>query len=182
MMGPTHVAAGVALAAPLTWLAPEFAVAGALAGAAGGFLPDLDLLRGVHRRTLHYPVLYWLPAAAFAALAVASPAAWSVAGAVGFAAAAVHSGMDRFGAGDEPRPWERTSDRGVYLHVARRWLRPTYRVRYDGAPEDLLLALLFAVPGLVLFDPPVRAVTLVALAVGVAYAAVRKRVPEYVDL
>jgi hypothetical protein len=181
-MGPTHVAAGVALAAPLTWLAPEFAVAGALAGAVGGFLPDLDLFRGVHRRTLHYPVLYWLPTAGFAALALVSPAAWSVAGAVGFAAAAVHSGMDRFGAGDEPRPWERTSDRGVYLHVARRWLPPTYHVRYDGAPEDLLLTLLLAMPGLVLFDPPVRAVTLAVVAVGVAYVAVRKRVPDYVEL
>jgi hypothetical protein len=181
-MATTHVATGIALATPLVWLAPELAVAGALAGMVGGAVPDLDLFWGVHRQTLHFPVYYWLPAVGFGVAAALAPGAVTVAGTVGFASAAVHSGVDWLGAADEPRPWERTSDRAVYVHPLGRWLAPRYWVRYDGAPEDLLLTVCLSVPGIVHFDDPVRSLALAGVGLGVAYAAVRRRIPDYVEL
>ncbi|MFC6836631.1 metal-dependent hydrolase [Halomarina ordinaria] len=181
MMVTTHAAVGVTLASSLVVLAPEFAVVGALAGLAGGVLPDLDLLVGTHRRTLHFPALYWvgaLPALAWAALA---PSTASVAAACFLLAAAVHSLSDAVGAGEELRPWERTTDRAVYLHPAGRWLRARRWVRYDGAPEDLALTVGFALPGIVLFDGAVRYLCLAGVALAAVYALFRKRVPDLIE-
>ncbi|MFB6080282.1 MAG: metal-dependent hydrolase [Haloferacaceae archaeon] len=177
MMLPTHVLVGLALAAPLLVLAPEHApvaLAGALAGSA---LPDLDLYLD-HRRYLHYPTGYALaalPAAAAAAL-VGTPAA--VALAFLLAGAALHCRMDRYGGGLELRPWEEGSDRGVYDHVRGRWLPPRRWIRYDGAPEDVLLAALVGLPLVVELHGPFRWVALVALAVGGAYGLVRRRLAD----
>jgi hypothetical protein len=181
-MATTHVAAGALLAVPLVRVAPDVAVAGALGGMVGGAVPDVDLFVGEHRRTLHFPVAYWLLAAVAGLLAYGSPTPLSVAVAVSLAAAAVHSGMDWFGAGDEPRPWERTSDRGVYLHVARRWLAPRYWVRYDGSTEDVLLTAALAAPSLVVFGPPVRPLLAAVVVLAVGYALVRRRLPDLLGL
>jgi hypothetical protein len=174
MMLPTHAVVGLALAAPLSYLAPEAAPI-ALAGAlVGSVFPDLDLYAG-HRRTLHYPTVYSvaaLPAAAVAALATSSP---SVALAAFLAGAAVHCRMDRYGGGLELRPWEGTSDRAVYDHVRARWRRPKRWIRYDGSPRDLLLLVALAVPLLVVLGGPYRVVVAVAVAVGAVYVALRRR-------
>jgi hypothetical protein len=174
MMLPTHALTGLAIAAPLVALAPEFAPV-ALAGAlAGSVLPDLDLYVG-HRRTLHYPVGYGLAAVATGLLAfvLATPAL--VAAAFLFAGAALHCQMDRYGGGLELRPWENGSDRAVYDHVRGRWRRPKRWVRYDGAPEDVLLAVGLGAPLLVALDGPFRWATAVALAIGVTYGLLRRR-------
>ncbi|RCU47662.1 metal-dependent hydrolase [Haloplanus salinus] len=178
MMATTHAAVGLLLAVPLAVLAPDLAVAGALAAIAGGVFPDLDLFAGVHRRTLHFPDYYWLGAIPALVAAALAPSAPTVAVAYFLLSAAIHSVSDAFGAGTEPRPWERTSVEAVYLHSRSRWLRPRYWVRYDGAPEDYLLTVLFMSPGLVLFDPPVGRVALTFIAVGGAYTLVRKRLPD----
>jgi len=178
MMATTHAAIGLLLAVPLAVVAPDLAAAGALAAMAGGIFPDLDLFAGVHRKTLHFPDYYWigvLPALLAAALA---PTAATVAVAWFLLSAAVHSVSDAFGAGTEPRPWERTSAEAVYLHSRSRWLRPRYWVRYDGAPEDYLLTVLLLSPGLAVFDSTVRRVALTLMAVGGAYTLVRKRLPD----
>ena len=182
MMSPTHTASGVFLAVPLVVVAPEFAAVGALAGIAGGVFPDLDLVVGEHRRTLHFPVYYWLLALPAAVAAAVSPSAMTVALALFTLSAAVHSVVDWFGAGPEPRPWADPSEQAVYLHVGDRWLAPKRWVRYDGAPEDLLLTGVLSVPGLYLFGETVRLLTVAGLVVGVAYTLVRKRVPDYVDI
>jgi hypothetical protein len=176
MMVFTHVAAGLAVAAAVATVHPEYALPAAAGAAAGGVLPDLDLFAGTHRRTLHFPDLYWVPAGLFGALAVARPSPLAVGLAVAAVAAAVHSVSDWFGAGDELRPWERTSSRAVYLHVRGRWLAPRYWVRYDGAPEDLLAAAVLSVPALVVYDGPVRHAVLAMLALGAVYALLRKRI------
>jgi len=178
MMATTHAAVGLLLAVPLTVLAPELATPAALAAIAGGVFPDLDLFVGVHRRTLHFPDYYWAGAVPALALATLVPTATTVAVAWFLLSAAVHSVSDAFGAGTEPRPWKRTSAEAVYLHSRRRWLRPRYWVRYDGAPEDYLLTVLFLSPGLVAFGSTVRRVALALIVAGGAYTLVRKRLPD----
>ena len=180
MMVTTHAMAGVAAAAVLVSVAPEVAVAGALGAIVGGVFPDVDLFVGTHRRTLHYPALYWVVAAPALGLAALVPNAATVAVACSLTSAGLHSASDVLGAGEELRPWERTVDEAVYLHPADRWLRARRIVRYDGAPEDLLLSVAFALPGVVLYSGSVRYVCLVCMLVATAYTLVRKRVPEYV--
>ncbi|AGB37760.1 hypothetical protein [Natronococcus occultus] len=173
MMAPTHAFAGLALAAALTLVAPQFAGVLAVAAIAGGVFPDLDLYAG-HRRTLHFPVYYWLLAVPASVVAVLVPTDATVTVAVFLLAAALHSFMDVFGGGLELKPWRESSDRAVYSHYHGRWLAPRRWVRYDGSPTDLVLAAVLAVPGLVVFDGIVRTVTIALLAVGVGYVLVRK--------
>jgi hypothetical protein len=177
-MGTTHAAIGLALAAPLLWIAPQYAVHGALAAVAGGFLPDADVVFGVHRRTLHFPVLGWPVVAGTAAVAVLVPGPWTVAAASLALAATVHASIDVFGAGTELRPWRATEDRAIYVHPLGRWLEARRYVRYDGSPEDLALTIVFALPGIVLFDGIVQRVAIALVVIGGLYALVRKRVPD----
>lgn len=176
MMLPTHVVVGMAIAAPVLVLAPELAPA-AIAGAiVGSILPDLDLYVG-HRRTLHYPTGFSVAAvvALAATVLVADPGPAIVATAFVLTGAALHSRMDRYGGGLELRPWEGTSERAVYDHVRGRWCKPQRWIRYDGAPEDLLLTMVVGVPLLVVFEGPFQWVVGGALLVGTAYALVRRR-------
>lgn len=178
-MAPTHAAVGLALGATAIVLAPEHAATAALWGVLGGLVPDIDLFVGQHRRTLHFPVLYWFLGLPALALAAFVPAGVTISLAAFFCSAAVHSGMDAFGAGDELRPWEATSEKGVYDHLRSRWIPPRRWVRYDGAPEDLFLTTLFATPGIFLYGAGVRTMTVAGIAFAAAYALVRKRVPQY---
>lgn len=174
MMLPTHALVGVAIATPMLAVAPEHAPAALAGGVVGSVLPDLDLYAD-HRRLLHYPTGYALAAvpAAVAALLLPTPLL------VGLASlslcAALHCRMDRYGGGLELRPWEGTSDRAVYDHVMGRWRAPKRWIRYDGAPEDVLVAGLIGVPLLSVLDGPFRGVVVAALLVGVAYGALRRR-------
>lgn len=180
MMAPTHVVTGAVLALPVVIVAPELAVVAALAAIVGSVLPDLDLFVGEHRKTLHHPIGYWVPAVPALALATVSPSATTAAAGFVFLGAAVHCVQDWFGASDSLRPWEEPSNRGVYLHRGRRWLPPKRWVRYDGSPEDVALALVLGFPVLFLYGPPIRQVTIAALVAAVLYGIVRKRVPRYV--
>lgn len=177
----THAVVGVCLALPVLAVAPGFAVPAALAGTAGSIVPDVDLFVGRHRRTLHFPVLGWGLALPWVAAALLAPNAWT-AGAATFALGfAVHAGSDALGAGDEVRPWERTSAEAVYDHLHGRWWRPRYLVRYDGAPEDLLATAVGALPGVVLFGGVVRTLCLVCVGLGAVYVLVRRNLPPGVE-
>lgn len=173
MMATTHVLAGIALASVALYTTPELAPVAVAAAALGGLVPDLDLYAG-HRKTLHYPV--YLPALAVLAVGVAALAPTAVTIAAGYflVAAAAHSAMDAFGGGLELRPWRGVSDRAVYDHFNGRWIRPQRWIRYDGAPEDLLLAGVLALPGLLLFEPPVPALVGAILAVSAVYTLLRR--------
>jgi hypothetical protein len=181
MMATTHAFTGLALAAALVvavpGLSPEVAFAAAVGGLVGGAFPDLDML-GTHRRTLHYPEYYWVLAVPLVGAAVVLQTPLAVGAAVFAVAAAVHSVSDVFGGGLETRPWEGRSDKGVYFHAGKRWLAPKQWVRYDGAPEDLALAAVLALPGLYAFDGVVETVVLVGLAVSVVYTVFRKKLVE----
>ncbi|WP_311173154.1 metal-dependent hydrolase [Halobellus ordinarius] len=183
MMATTHALAGVALATLLGVLFPESAAGTSVipiaAAALGGLFPDFDLYAG-HRRTLHFPVYFSVAAAAAVLVAVAAtafvPAAALIAVSVALflSAAAVHSGMDALGGGLELKPWLGNSERAVYSHYHRRWLRPRRWVRYDGAPEDLLVAVAFALPAVAVYDGSVQTGVLAAVGVSAVYVLLRK--------
>ncbi len=174
MMLPTHAIVGLALAAPLTVVAPDLSMAALTGALVGSVLPDLDLYAG-HRRTLHYPTVYPLLALPAVILAAVLPTSATVSLAFLLVGASVHCQMDRFGGGLELRPWEGTSDRAVYDHVKGRWRRPKRVIRYDGAPEDFALAALLGVPLIVVLPSPFRWIVFGLLAVGGAYALLRRR-------
>ena len=173
MMLPTHALVGLAIGAPLLWLAPESATAALIGGLCGGIWPDLDLYVG-HRRTLHYPTGYSLAAipAVIVAAVVGSPLAIGLAVAV--VAAAAHCRMDRYGGGLELRPWENTSERAVYDHVAGEWRAPKRWVRYDGAPEDVGLSLLVGLPLAAVVPQTFRWLVVAAIIVAIGYGLLRR--------
>lgn len=179
MMAPTHVTIGLSIAAVVSSVTP-FWLAPAVGGFIGSIVPDLDLFAGSHRRTLHFPVLGWLPALVASVVAWIVPSPISICLAVGTVAFALHAVVDIAGAGEEPRPWERTNPFAVYCHACGRWFRARYWVRYDGALEDLGLTIAFALPVLWVYDGWVALVAIAAVIVGAVYAVVRRRIPEYV--
>lgn len=174
MMLPTHALVGMAISIPVAVAVPELAPAAILGGFVGGILPDLDLYFG-HRRTLHFPSLYPLAAVPVSLLALVRPGPATVAAAFVVIGAAAHCRMDIYGGGLELRPWEGTSERAVYDHVAGEWRRPRRIVRYDGSKGDLAISAAVAVPLLVLVEWPFLALVAVALAVGAVYVLLRRR-------
>ncbi|WP_280586981.1 metal-dependent hydrolase [Halorubrum sp. Boch-26] len=181
MMLPTHVLAGMLLAAPLVRVAPEFAPVGFVAGFFGGLFPDLDMYVG-HRKTLHYPVYYSALAGVALVAALMAPSAVTVAAALFFLGAALHSVSDMYGGGLELRPWEGNSDRAVYDHYRERWVAPQPGVRYDGAAEDLALSVGLALPLLVLVDGSLRLVVAGTLLVAAVYTLLRRHLAELAAL
>lgn len=177
----THIAVGLLLAVPVAVAAPEFATAAAVGAVAGGAAPDLDLLVGVHRRTLHFPVLGWLLAVPAAAAALVAPSGGTVALGVGALAAAVHGTSDVLGAGEELRPWERTNRDAVYDHVSGRWWRARYVVPYDGSPTDLAVTAAAAAPAAVVYAGPVRLLAVALVVVGAGYTLLRRRLVPYFE-
>ncbi|MFC4357592.1 metal-dependent hydrolase [Halobium salinum] len=177
-MVTTHAGAGLLLALPVALLVPELAPVAGLAAFAGGAFPDLDMLVGQHRRTLHYPALGWVPAVPAGAAAIVAPGPVTVAVALFLLAAALHAVSDAFDGGLADRPWEQESERAVYYHVGDRWLPPRGWVRYDGAPEDFGLSAVLLVPGLFLYGDLVTSLSLGGLVVAAVYTAVRKRLPD----
>lgn len=176
MMATTHALIGLVAAALVGLVAPAHAPLALAAGFIGGLVPDLDLYVG-HRRTLHFPACAW-PAAALLFVGVATvggPVA--AAGAAFLLAAALHATMDIFGGGLELRPWEADSSHAVYNHLLGRWHRPRRWVRYDGAPEDVLIGAVTAVPAYLLAAGLLRRLVVATLVISVGYAAVRRWVP-----
>jgi hypothetical protein len=180
MMLPTHALAGMVLALPVALAAPEFAGVALVAGFLGGAFPDLDLYVG-HRKTLHYPVYYPLFVPVGVAGVAFAPTPGTVATATFLLGAAAHCVADVFGGGLELRPWEGRSRRAVYDHYNGRWIAPRAWIRYDGAPEDLLLAAVVAGPLLVVVDAPHSWLVGGALAVATVYATVRRTLPTVAE-
>lgn len=180
-MATTHALAGIVAGGVVTVLAPGHATTALLAGAAGGLAPDLDAVVGTHRRTLHFPAYGWAVAVPAVALAALVTARWSVAFAAFCVAAALHALSDWAEGGVEWRGWECTTDRAVYCHLTGEWLSARRWVRYDGAPEDLLVSAVLGAVALPLSTGPTRSLVVALLAVGTAYTLVRRRVPDVVD-
>jgi len=181
MMATTHALAGVVLGTAVWALVPEAGMLPVLAAALGGLFPDFDLYAG-HRKTLHFPVYFSALAVPAVAVAALNPTTTTLAVALFLAAAALHSASDVLGGGLELKPWLGTSERAVYDHVRGRWIAPRRWVRYDGAPEDLLLSAGIAVPLWLHVGSPFRPVVLAALGIGAVYAASRRVLPRIAHL
>lgn len=173
MMATTHALLGALLAAPLVFVAPEYAPVAFAASVAGGVVPDLDLYAD-HRKTLHYPVYYTVVAIGAIVVAIALSGTVTVAAAFFFLSAALHSVLDAFGSGLELRPWRGVSKRAVYDHYRGRWVSPRRWIRYDGSPEDFLLAVVLAAPAIAVYRHPARSVVLALLVVSGIYTLLRK--------
>ena len=173
MMATTHALAGALLAVSLLFVAPEHTPVAFAAGVSGGLFPDLDLY-AAHRRTLHYPVYYSVAALAALAVVFVVPSTVTVAVSLFLVSAALHSASDIAGGGLELRPWRGVSERAVYDHYRGRWIRPRRWIRYDGSPEDLLLAIAVAVPALAVYEGSARRVVLALLVVSGIYTLLRK--------
>lgn len=171
----THALVGALLAVPVGLVAPSMAPIAFVAGFFGGAFPDLDLLAR-HRRTLHYPRYYSFAALVAGGVALVHTTSVTVALAVFLSAAALHSLMDAVGGGAEARPWERRTERAVYDHYAGKWIAPRRWVRYDGAPEDLALVVIVAVPVTYVASGPFVYVVGGALFVSLVYTAFRRAV------
>lgn len=168
MMATTHGFVGLALAVVVLPVLPAEASAPLVFGGAfvGGLAPDLDLL-GVHRRTLHFPVVG--PALALlGSVGVVLTGSGTLAVATVFVASgAVHAVSDVLGGSAETEPWNPTTERGVYDHVTGRWWRPRRLVPYSGAPADFLVGLPFAALSIVApATGPTGEAALVAVLVG----------------
>ena len=177
MMATTHALAGVVLGTAVWALVPEAGMLPVLAAALGGLFPDFDLYAG-HRKTLHFPVYFSALAVPAVAVAALNPTTTTLAVALFLAAAALHSASDVLGGGLELKPWLGTSERAVYDHYRGRWIAPRRWVRYDGAPEDLLLSVGLAVPLWLHVGSPFRPVVIAALGVGAVYVVSRRVLPQ----
>ncbi|WP_396613304.1 hypothetical protein ACH9L7_16055 [Haloferax sp. S1W] len=177
-MAPTHVALSIVLAVVVAFVAPAAAPLVVAVALVGGLAPDLDMVVGVHRRTLHQLEGFTIGAVAAGLVALTTRDVTAVLAATGFGSAALHCFADLAGGSSEPQPWEATTDRGVYLRSGGGWVAPRRWAAYDGSPGDLALAALLSIPGFLAFGDGVRFVLVASLAVGVGYATVRKRVPQ----
>jgi hypothetical protein len=174
MMTSTHGFVGALLGVSTAAVTPELTATAVVIGFLGGTLPDIDLV-ATHRRSLHFPVYATGLVAPVAGIAVLTGTSSAILLAVFTLGIAVHCLMDAFGGGVELRPWEATSDRGVYNHATGRWIRPRRWVRYAGAPEDFLLAFACALPTLALTSGGVQLGLLVVLVCSGVFTVVRRR-------
>lgn len=177
MMTSTHALVGACLGAGAAVTVPELSTTAVLVGFVGGALPDADLL-ATHRRTTHFPLLAPLLAlpVLVGSVAIGTPLAILVG--VFALAVAVHSPMDAVGGGVEPEPWLARSDRGVYDHLRGRWIAPRRWVRYAGAPEDMVVASVLAIPAIALADGFTQALLLATLAVSLGFVSIRRRLAD----
>lgn len=180
MMTTTHALFGALLGATAATFAPVATPVAVVVGFLGGAAPDADLL-AVHRRSTHFPfyaAVVALPVSVAALVVGTAPATLA---AVFALAVATHCLMDVFGGGVEHRPWEATSEQGVYDHRNGRWIRPRRWVRYAGAPEDFVLAAAFAAPVLAVTTGRLRAGLLAAVVGSGLFVAVRRRIPPLTE-
>lgn len=174
MMLPTHILMGIMVATPLLFIAPEMSLYALIGAIFGSILPDLDLYFG-HRESLHFPTLYPLLSTLSFGMAVVLPTPVTIGIGFAFLGAAIHCFADIYGGGLERRPWEQTSNIAVFDHVSRTWIPPRRVIRYDGAPEDLGIAVVLALPLYFLHEYPFSGVIVVALVIAFLYTTFRRQ-------
>jgi len=174
MLTSTHALSGAAVGASTAVVAPELLPVAVVVGLLAGVAPDLDLLWR-HRKTTHFPVYGAVATLAAAVVAAATGSSLVLLLAVALAAFSLHPLMDILCGGVEVRPWEATSERAVYDHARRRWLRPRRLVRYAGAPEEVLVTAAVGLPVVAVTAGPLKQTVAVIMLVSGLFVALRRR-------
>lgn len=176
MMLPSHIFLALLVIAPITAVSPELGVPLWTATIIGAIMPDLDMVLGQHRKTLHFPsvAILMLPLSISLLLISDSIILSSLAGfSIGFF---LHPLIDISSSGLSERPWVETSEKCVYNHTTQSWIRPTRVTGYDGSPKDfavLCLAVIAVFP--ILGDIHLHTeLSILAVAIGSLYVLVRK--------
>ncbi len=172
MMFTTHVLAGLFLGGLYEFLVPGMSLV--VVGGVAGFFPDMDMFF-THRRTLHRPFQY-LALGVLTGLAVFFNPLFSILS-VFLLSASLHSFMDVLSNGKTIRPWEREDDHAVYDHFRDEWMEPK-RYMYDGSDRDLILANIFAVLNLFVFQFITTGVAGVLIGFSAVYTFYRERIGE----
>lgn len=138
-MLPTHIVIGLVGFLPLLYMYPLYSTPIIVGVIIGSAFPDLDLLVGKHRKTLHYPVLGVLfSTISLVVFLVSSNSITSFCFAL-FTSIFIHSFLDIIGGSLEDEPWERNRNIVVYNHIKGTWFNAKRWIPYDGSPYDLLL-------------------------------------------
>lgn len=180
MMLPTHISSGLLIAGIFSHIFPEYTSVFLIAIVIGSILPDLDLIIGTHRKTLHYPIYSLLGVVISAGISPLFTGVYGVILVGFFIGVFQHSISDVLGGGVEEKPWERTSDKAVYSHYNDKWLPPTYHLGYDGSLKDVFaLTILLILSWMLLpYNQYVTGFILLLFVIGVLYASVRKLLPR----
>lgn len=184
MMATTHAVAGMLLATPLILQHPELTPVLLAAAFIGGIFPDFDVIAGTHRKTLHFPVYYWIPTVLFLSAGLLTGKTVLLGLGVFFLGAAQHSLSDVIGGGLERQPWKQTTDKAVYVHAKGGWEHPRHIIGYDGSPGDFIATVVMLIPLVFIHGASVpfavpSAATLAIVAAG--YVIIRKSLPKVED-
>jgi hypothetical protein len=178
MMIFTHILVGILVSiavADFSTLPIEYAVA---VGGTGGLFPDIDMLF-IHRKTLHYPVVFSILAPATATIYVLTTNGIAFYTMIFATAAAAHSLMDTLGGGKEMRPWRETDQRAVYNHVQQEWVEPL-RVFYDGSIPDLSIAIVSGVAIWHLLPSEYTLMVALLILLSIIYTLVRRVITKWI--
>lgn len=173
-MNPTvHGMFGVLIALLLPVEAPSELLV--IVGFCGGILPDLDSLVGKHRKTFHFPWLYSVTGV----FLVFQNSETLVLTGIFLISAGLHSVMDVL-AGGEYRSWrkENRSDKGVYDHIRKKWIKP---LRLIYGPSIRELALVSGISVLLVATHPSPLVTILA-AISVTTTLTYAVLFRYIDI
>lgn len=172
-----HALIGVLLAGTGFWIQGDAVpMAIVFSSIAGSVVPDLDMFF-IHRKTLHFPVVFSIVAMAMIPVYIYTGALQWLILFFFVAGAGLHSLIDVFGGGKEMRPWERKDNRAVYNHVSGEWVRPRHWY-YDGSRISFALGLMVSILVLALGGPFLDYFVGAVLLFSSVYMLIRRQVVE----
>lgn len=145
MMLPTHIVLGLTILTPFLPVLPTTLRIPAILGIIiGSTIPDIDLIIGYHRKTLHAPIYALLAALTCTVIATINLTPLTITATTLTIGIAQHSLSDALGGGLEHKPWQQTATKAVYSHHHNTWWQPKHFIPYDGSPHDLALYIALA--------------------------------------
>lgn len=184
MMQTTHMLVGMLVGGLIgLFFVPELLPIIVFVGLVGGAVPDFDMYYG-HRKTLHFPVYYFLVSVLsvfVTQILFGMGSSWWSGGVlftVFITSAWMHCVMDVFGGGLELHPWRGESSRAVFSHYHDEWVAPKTGVGYDGSWRDMgLVSVLSAGILLMSSNSLVTYTVIVLFSISFVYTVLRRRLP-----
>jgi hypothetical protein len=188
MMFPTHILKGLVLVTPLLYIYPEISGLIIICATIGFTIPDIDILFGKHRKTLHFPVLGFFPYIFLTIVFLITSNLLALLVSVFFFGIHIHSVSDILGGSLEAEPWKKNDNRAVYNHIKSEWIRPLRIIQYDGSKRDLsmyfllLIAFVFVTP-FEIGSKKLLLPTIILSLIALSYTFLRKSVfsPVYME-